>query len=223
MNNYFQHIAVIPARRNSKSLPFKNRFLFKFTAEFLKDNKLFDKVYVNSDDLHLKSLAKKYNFNFFRRQKKLAMDKTCIKSVFIDMNINLKFSKKTFIWLFYIPIVYKNIVDFKKSIKIVEKKKLKSICAFKKVETHPMSCWYIKKNKPSQFIKNDFCRRQDFPKAYSHHHYICGFDVKYLKKLNNELIFKNTFPILLDDKTSRKLVEIDTPEQLKKFKKINQK
>ena len=63
------------------------------------------------------------------------MDKTCIKSVFIDMNINLKFSKKTFIWLFYIPIVYKNIGDFKKSIKIVEKKKLKSICAFKKVET----------------------------------------------------------------------------------------
>ena len=57
--NYFQHIAVIPARRNSKSLPFKNRFLFKFTAEFLKDNKLFDKVYVNSDDLHLKSLAQK--------------------------------------------------------------------------------------------------------------------------------------------------------------------
>ena len=69
MSNYFQHIAVIPARRNSKSLPFKNRFLFKFTAEFLKDNKLFDKVYVNSDDLHLKSLAQKYNFNFFRRKK----------------------------------------------------------------------------------------------------------------------------------------------------------
>ena len=83
-----------------------------------------------------------------------------------------------------------------------------------------MSCWYIKKNKPSQFIKNDFCRRQDFPKAYSHHHYICGFDVKYLKKLNNELIFKNTFPILLDDKTSRKLIEIDTPEQLKNLKRL---
>ena len=47
--------------------------------------------------------------------------------------------------------------------------------------------------------------------------------IKYLKKLNNELIFKNTFPILLDDKTSRKLIEIDTPEQLKKFKKINRK
>ena len=54
----------------------------------------------------------------------------------------------------------------------------------------PNELLVYKKNKPSQFIKNDFCRRQDFPKAYSHHHYICGFDVKYLKKLNNELIFK---------------------------------
>ncbi len=223
MSNYFQHIAVIPARKNSKSLPFKNRFLFKFTAKFLKGNKLFNKVYVNSDDPHLKVLAKKYGFNFFNRQKKLALDNTCIKSVFTNMNTELKFSKKTFIWLFYIPIVYKNIDDFKKSLKIVEKKKLKSICTFKKVETNPMSCWYIKNNRPFQFIKNNFCRRQDFPKAYSHHHYICGFDVKYLKKLNNELIFNKTFPILLDNKTSKKLIEIDTPEEMKKFKKINKK
>ena len=96
-------------------------------------------------------------------------------------------------------------------------------CTFKKVETNPMSCWYIKNNRPFQFIKNNFCRRQDFPKAYSHHHYICGFDVKYLKKLNNELIFNKTFPILLDNKTSKKLIEIDTPEEMKKFKKINKK
>ena len=219
MSSKFEHIAVIPARKNSKSLPFKNRFLFKFTAEFLKDNKLFSKVYVNSDDPYLKVLAKKYDFNFFKRKKKLANDSTCIKEVFIDMNKKLKFSRNTFIWLFYVPIVYKSNNDFKKTIKLVEKKKLKSICAFKKAETHPMSCWYIKKRKPYQFINNDLCRRQDFPKAFSHHHYICGFDVKYLKKLNSELIFKDTFPLLLNNNTSRKLIEVDTTEDLKKYKK----
>ena len=86
MKNKFEHIAVIPARKNSKSLPFKNRFLFKHTAEFLKNNKLFNKVYVNSDDLHLKDLARQYNFNFFKRKKKLANDTACIKEVFMDMN-----------------------------------------------------------------------------------------------------------------------------------------
>ena len=174
MRDKLTHIAVIPARKNSKSLPYKNRFLFKYTAKFLKNNKLFNKIYVNSDDPHLKILAKKYGFDFFNRQQKLARDTTCIKKVFIDMNNKLNFPKNTYIWLFYIPLVYKNKIDFKKAIKLVEKKKLKSICSFIPAKTHPMSCWKVKKDEVSQFIKNDLCRRQDFPKAYSHHHYICG-------------------------------------------------
>ncbi len=219
MKSKFKHIAVIPARKNSKSLPFKNRFLFKYTAEFLKNSNLFNKVYVNSDDLYMRVLAKKYGFDFFKRKKTLAKNRSSIKEVFIDMNKRIKFSNEIFIWLFYIPIVYKNKIDFQKSIKLVENKKLKSICAFKKAETNPMNCWHIKKNKPFQFIKNNFYRRQDLPQAFSHNHYICGFNIKYLNKLNNELIFKNTFPIILNDKTSRKLIEVDTPEDLKKIKK----
>ena len=102
-----------------------------------------------------------------------------------------------------------------------KKKKLKSVCGFKEVITHPLNTWYLKKNKPFQFVKNNICRRQDLPKAYSHHHYICGFDIKYLHQLNNELIFKNTFPILINKKTSKKLIEVDTRIELKKFKEIS--
>lgn len=223
MTNTFNHIAVIPARKNSKSLPYKNRFLFKYTADFLKKNNLFDKVYVNSDDIFLKKMANKYDFIFFKRKKELAGDRTSIKDVFLDMISKIKFKKNTFIWLFYIPLVYKNKIDFEKSIKLVEKKKLKSVCAFKKSETHPMTCWYIKKNKPFQFIKNDLFRRQDYSEAYSHHHYICGFNIKTLKKLNNELIFKNTYPILLDNLTAKKLIEVDTYDVFKRFKKMIRK
>ena len=125
MKYKYQHVAIIPARKNSKSLPFKNRLLFKYTADFLKDFKIFDEVYVNSDDLELKKKAKKYGFNFYKREKKFALDKTCIKDVFLDMTKKIKFKQNTFIWLFYIPLVYKKKIDFKKSIKIVEKKKLK--------------------------------------------------------------------------------------------------
>ena len=76
------------------------------------------------------------------------------------------------------------------------------------------------KNRPFQFVEMTY-GRQDFPEAFSHHHYICGFNIKYLNKLNNELIFKNTFPIFLNNDTSRKLIEVDTYEELKKFKKYN--
>ena len=63
---------------------------------------------------------------------------------------------------FLYSLVYKNKIDFKKAIKLVEQKRLKSICSFIPAKTHPMSCWQVKKNKVSQFIKNDLCRRQDF-------------------------------------------------------------
>ena len=42
----------------------------------------------------MKVLAKKYDFNFYKRKKQLAKDDTCIKEVFIDLNKKLKFAKK---------------------------------------------------------------------------------------------------------------------------------
>ena len=39
------------------------------------------------------------------------------------MNKKLNFPENTYIWLFYIPLVYKNKIDFKKAIKLVEQKK----------------------------------------------------------------------------------------------------
>ena len=168
-------------------------------------------------------MANKYGFIFFKRKKELAGDKISIKDVFIDMTKKIKFKKNTFIWLFYIPLVYKNNIDFKRSKKLVEKKNLKSICSFKNADTHPMTCWYFNKNKPFQFIQNNLYRRQDYPQAYSHHHYICGLKLKFSKKLNNELIFKNTYPILLDNKTAKKLIEVDTHSEYKKLKKMQRK
>ena len=70
-----------------------------------------------------------------------------------------------------------------------------------------------------QFIKNDFFRRQDLPKTYIHYHYLCAFKVKYLNQLNSELICNKTIPIILTDKTSSKLIEIDTKQDYNFWKK----
>ena len=85
-----------------------------------------------------------------------------------------------------------------------------------------MSCWQVKKIKCRNSLKTIYVEGKIFPNAYSHHHYICGFNPKYLNKLNNELIFKNTFPMLLNKNTTKKLMEIDTPEEYKKFQKVKQ-
>ena len=63
MQKKLKHIAIIPARKNSKGLKFKNRILFNYTAKFLKKIKWFNQVIVASDDEYLIN-SKKFKFNF---------------------------------------------------------------------------------------------------------------------------------------------------------------
>ena len=71
--------------------------------------------------------------------------------------------------------------DFKYAHKLT-KKKILSLISFRKVLTHPFDCWIINK-KLKKFVKNDAFRRQDKPKMYEHHHYLCAFKVNELKNL----------------------------------------
>ena len=54
MKNQIEHVAIIPARKNSKGFKNKNRILFNYTANFLKKTKWFNKVIVATDDFFFK-------------------------------------------------------------------------------------------------------------------------------------------------------------------------
>ena len=84
------------------------------------------------------------------------------------------------IWLFYLPILFKNAHDFKNAKTRIEQPDIKSLCTFVPVKSHPFNAWkYDKKNKTIyQYIKNDFYRRQDLPPAWIHYHYVCCFKVR---------------------------------------------
>jgi len=57
---------LIPARKNSKGIPFKNRKLFDHTAKIIPDNYK-QYTYVFSDDSVVNSYAKEYGFNITQR------------------------------------------------------------------------------------------------------------------------------------------------------------
>ena len=217
MNKNLKHIAIIPARKNSKGLKNKNRKLFENTAKFLKKISFFNQVIVASDDNQIEKKTKKNNFIFFKRSKKNAADNSSIKSLMIEVAQKRNLKKDTVVWLIYLTLPIKRIKDFKYAYKITKKKKFLSLICFRKVLTHPFDCWIINK-KLKKFIKNDVFRRQDKPEMYEHHHYLCAFRVNELKKLNSELINQNTTPIIMAE--GNNFLEIDTKQDYKNYLKI---
>lgn len=212
MKKKYNHIAIIPARKNSKGLKFKNRLLFNYTKDFLKKINWFDKIILASDDNYFIKKCNKANFFFYKRDKKNAKDNSSIKSLMQEIKKKKLLDGETIIWLFYLTIPEKNQKEFEKLKLRTEKKNFLSAISFIPIKTHPYDCWIIKK-KLKKFVTNDVYRRQDKIKLYEHHHYLCAFKVKELNKLNSELINSNTMPIILN----KKIFEIDSNNDFKSF------
>ena len=220
-----KNIAVIPARRNSKGIKFKNRIFFNITADFLKKLDFIDSVIVSSDDPIVLKKAKNYNFEQHKRKKKYAGDTTSIKKTLLNLIKEQKLNKNDNLWLFYIPLVNRKKKDFDKAYRITKTKKFRSLCSFIEIDyaNHPYYCWKYLNKKVIQYIPNRVFRRQDLPKAYSHFHYLCCFKIGEINKLNDELINSYTRPIFLNNDIVKNLIEIDTPNDVKRFKRLKNK
>lgn len=72
-----------------------------------------------------------------------------------------------------------------------------------------------------QYIPNDVYRRQDLPPAFSPHNYLQCMKVEELEYLNSEMINRNTFPYFIDAETANSIIEVDTPDELAIWKKLN--
>jgi len=210
------HHAIVPARKNSQGFPGKNRIFFERKIKFLKKIKFFKSIIINTDDTFLIKKSKKYNLEIYKREKKLSGPNISIKQVCNDMIKKSNFSKSDYLWLFYIPLLYNNKKLLIKIEKMLKKKKFKSLCTFIKCKTHPYNTWKIKNDKPYKLINIDNFTRQSLPKIYEHYHHVCLFKISEINNLNSELIGKITFPYILDDNITEKLVEIDSPEDYKK-------
>lgn len=218
MNSIINHYAIIPARKNSKGVPFKNRKFFKQKVNFLTKLTFLKKIIINTDDEYfLKKNYKNKKIETYKRNKKLSKDNVSIKEVFKDMLKNLNFKKNDILWLFYIPLLYNSKKNIFLAKKLIERDKINSICSFVNIKTHPYNVWKIHGSNVNKIIKNDVYRRQDLPKFYEHHHHVCAFKVNIFKKLNSELIYNKTLPFIINKNEEKKFIEIDNKEDLKKL------
>lgn len=216
-----KHIATIPARMGSVGFKFKNRKFFDFTADFLDTVPWFEGVIVSTDDPEIKETAKARGYTIHHRPEHLAGGAVSIKAVFENLVVEMNIDTDDILWLFFVPVLYRNIVDFEAAKEIIEKGDVASLCTFVPAETHPYDTWaYDETTRTlSQYIPNDAFRRQDKPPAWAHYHYVCCFKAGAIKSLNNELLSAKTYPVFLDEATAAKLIEVDTPEDFERWEK----
>ena len=90
-----------------------------------------------------------------------------------------------------------------------------------KPQRTPFYCWRFNEADQTleQYIPNDVFRRQDLPPAWIPNHYVCCFKGGEISKLNEELINSGTIPFFLDDWTAANVTDVDTPEDLERWKR----
>lgn len=214
------HVAVIPARAGSVGLPGKNRLFFEATADFIDAQGWFGRVIVSTDDPVVADKARARGYEVRDRPAELAGPAVSIKAVFEDLIPAMQVAADDILWLFYLPVLYKDAADFAHARQAAETPGTASVMSFVKAKTHPFSCWAWDGGTLGQYIPNDLFRRQDMPAAWMTYHYTCCFRAGILSELNSELVGPATVPIFLDDTTAANLIEVDTPEDLARWQRF---
>lgn len=209
---------LIPARKNSKGLPFKNRMLFKNTADAIK--KFSNDVFVSSDDEEIKKMSEEYNFNFHKRSARNASSEATTKDFVREFVNDLKFEDETIVVMLMLTYPNRNYFDIENCLNFFVKNNGKSLLCKKDINTTPYLMMFEKEdNLGEQVIKHNLCRRQDYRKVFELCHFISIFKVSEIEKLNNNLYNHDTVYYKID----KEIFDIDTIKDLELFNEHKRK
>ena len=184
---------VIPARRNSKEFPFKNRKLIKdFNIELLKQCSVY------SDDEYLEKFCLDNNVVFVSRPEEVSTD-TCSTKKTISRYVkdnNLAYDDTVI--LLYLTYPERSDIEVRKALDFFIENKGKSLlCRKKCLKTPYLMAFTEEGNTGRQVIQHNLYRKQDYPEVFEISHYICIFKVSELSNLNDNLYNDKTlfYPI----------------------------
>ena len=205
-------IYIIPARKNSKGLSYKNRMLFEYTAKTIPSD-IAPFVYVTTDDDEIIKLAKKYKFRTYRRHKNLSGDEVSIKHVLRDLIVNRNITDDiTMLYLTYPRRTWEDIVKFHD---FFNEHKKPTVCK-KNIDNHPFLCYYsIDEHKGKKVVQHDLYRRQDYPECFQICHFLFSCKSEDVDRLDLNLFCDDTMFYQID---SDKCLDIDTYNDYKNIK-----
>ena len=203
---------IIPARAGSKGLPFKNRKLFKYTADTIPDI-MKHKTYVVTDDEEIKLMAIEAGFKVLHRPDDLSQDETSTKAVMQHVVKQLDLKNETVVML-YLTYPERTWQDINNAISTYKSNDLRSLLCKKSLVTSPFLMLKAElEGRGSQLFYHDLYRRQDYPECFEISHFISIFNSDELFKLNNNLYNSDTYFMEISERT----IDVDEKKDLDRF------
>jgi len=183
---------IIPARRGSKGLPFKNRRLLQYTIESLSGGYM-EALTVTTDDEAIIDFCLRNNINHIHRSASLSSDTASLRDVMTHAARHLQMPDTDIIVMLYLTYPERSYEDIKLAIKFFQENNAASLLCRKELKTSPYLCLeetgtYTGK----QIKKHDFYRRQDYPACFEISHFVAIFRVKEIANLNKNLYNDST-------------------------------
>lgn len=201
---------LIPARRNSKGLPFKNRLLFNKTIDSIP-KEYHKHIVVSTDDEYLIEKCESIGLRVSIRPDELSIDTTSTKEVVKYLVKNGDLNEYDVVIMLYLTYPERTFNEIKEVYNIFINENIKSLLCKKDIKgTHPyLYMLDTGENKGMQLIKHDMYRRQDYPDIFEISHYISIFNVNEIDNLNNNLYNKKTYFFKISD-----VIDVDTEKDL---------
>ena len=207
---------IIPARRDSKGFPFKNRKLLDYTINNIPIE-LHEKTIVTTNDEKIIEKLSATNINVLRRDEQLCLDDISIKDVMLDVVKKFQMKSNDTIVMLYLTSPDRKFSDIKKILGYYYERKIKTLTCCVEPKTHPYLVLFKKENqKGEQVVKHDLYRRQDYPECFEIRHFVCIFQVDEIQKLNSNMYNESTIFYKIDSD-----IDVDHENDLKEFLKSN--
>ena len=226
------NVALIIARKNSKRIPNKNKKIFSgkpiiyWPIKTVKKSKIFDEIYLSTDDKKIANLGIKYGIKVpFLREKKLGGNKVSTLRVVKEFIKKIEKTKKLNIknlCCIYASAPFFTIKDIKEGLSKLTKLKSDFLFVSTPINKTILRAFYFKKNKMG-LINKKFknLRSQDLPNCYiDSGQFYWGKKNTWIKK--NTIFTSNTTALIRSELSYIDINEKkDWEEAEKAFKKKN--
>tara|TARA_R110002153_G_scaffold41144_3_gene117477 strand:- start:494 stop:1150 length:657 start_codon:yes stop_codon:yes gene_type:complete len=207
---------IIPARKNSKGLPGKNRILLDYTMRQIPQN-YYGNVIVSTDDESISAnVVNKYSpCRVHDRSDVSALDTAstieCISEVVEHYGIQGD------ILMLYLTYPEREWTDILSAYDLYKETNAKSLLCREELEVSPYLCMQdMGENKGKQIIPHNHYRRQDYPECFKLCHMISIFNTNELQNLNKNLYNTNTVFYKISQ-----AIDVDTAHDLNKMREKN--